>query len=309
MITLIRHTRAGVRSVRLGNWGVACAMLLGLSVLSAAGAGGYLLAVTWHPNGVVSESTVKNWQKELKAQRDEVERAKRESQEQLQALAMRVARVQAHMTRVDAVGQRVTELVGINDKEFDFTGTPAMGGPSSSVTSAVETSPMEFISQLDAMNSQLDTRGRQLAVLESLLLDKHMGTEKAISGKPTDIGYITSYFGYRTDPFHGGGAWHNGVDFAAAEGTEIYATAAGVVSFAGVKDGYGNVVEINHGDGLATRYAHNRSLSVKVGELVRKGQLISYMGTTGRSTAPHVHYEVLRDGLYLNPAKYLGAER
>ncbi len=306
MITLIRHTRAGVRSVRFGNWGVACVMLLGLSVLSAAVAAGYLLAVTWHPNGVVSEITVKNWQKELKAQRDEVEHAKRESQEQLQALAMRVAKVQAHMTRVDAVGMRVTELVGLDEKEFDFSGTPAMGGPDASVRGAVETSPMEFISQLDAMNSQLDTRGRQLAVLESLLLDKHMGTEKAISGKPTDIGYITSYFGYRTDPMHGGAAWHNGLDFAAAEGTEIHATAAGVVSFAGVKDGYGNVVEINHGDGLVTRYAHNHSLQVRLGELVRKGQVIARMGSTGRSTAPHVHYEVLRDGLFLNPAKYLG---
>lgn len=306
-LTLITHTRAGAKRLQLGRASQVCAALFGLSVIAGAGFGGYELAVKLHPNGVVSERTVESWQQELDAQRRAVDTTRSESEQQINALAARVARLQAHIARLDAVGERVTELVGLEGKEFEFNTEPAMGGPEGEpLANAPGASPLEFIDQLDAMNSQLETRGRQLAVLESLLLDKHMGTEKLISGHPVNSGYISSYFGYRSDPFHGNTTWHKGIDFVAPEGTDVMATAAGVVVFAGVKDGYGNVVEIGHGDGLVTRYGHNSKLVVKVGELVRKGQVIAKVGSTGRSTAPHVHYEVLRDGLFLNPAKYLG---
>lgn len=308
-VTLIRQSSVGLRSLRIGPAGLACAAVLALSVLAAAVTGGYLLAVKWHPNGVVRENTVNGWQRELQSQKVAVEKVKRESQDQMQALAARIARLQADMTRLDAVGLRVTELVGIDQKEFGFGQPVAVGGPESKIKGAVETSPMEFMAELDAMNSQLETKGRQLEVLESLLLDKHMGTEKLISGQPVKKAFITSYFGYRTDPFEGNSAWHNGIDFSAPEGTDIMATAAGVVSYAADKDGYGNMVEINHGDGLVTRYGHTKVMLVRVGDLVRKGQIIARVGMTGRTTAPHVHYEVVRDGLYLNPAKYLGTDK
>ncbi|MFZ5842630.1 MAG: peptidoglycan DD-metalloendopeptidase family protein [Pseudomonadota bacterium] len=306
-LTLITHTRGGAKRLQLGRAGQICAALAGVGLLSAACFGGYLVAVKLHPNGVVSQRTVENWQQELDAQRQAVETARAESEQQINALAARVARLQAHIARLDAVGERVTELVGLEGKEFEFSAEPALGGPEGEpIGTAPGASPLEFIGQLDAMHSQLETRGRQLAVLESLLLDKHMGTEKLISGHPVSTGYISSYFGYRTDPFHGSTTWHKGIDFVAPEGSDVLATAAGVVTFSGVKDGYGNLVEISHGDGLVTRYGHNSKLNVKVGELVRKGQVIAKVGSTGRSTAPHVHYEVARDGLFLNPAKYLG---
>lgn len=305
-LTLITHTRSGAKSLRLGRASQACAAVFGVALISAACFGGYSLAVKLHPNGVVSQHTVESWQQELDAQRQAVDTARQESEQQIKALAARVARLQAHIARLDAVGERVTELVGLEGKEFEFGSEPALGGPDGEVLGQPHgASPLEFIGQLDTMHSQLETKGRQLAVLESLLLDKHMGTEKLISGHPVNTGYISSYFGYRTDPFHGNTTWHKGIDFSAPAGSDVLATAAGVVTFAGVKDGYGNVVELGHGDGLSTRYAHNAKLAVKVGELVRKGQVIAKVGSTGRSTAPHVHYEVQRDGLFLNPAKYL----
>ncbi len=307
-LTLITHSRSGAKSLRLGRAGQMGMALFGLGLLGSACFAGYLLSIKMHPNGVVSERTVESWQAELEAQRRAVETTRAESEQQISALAARVARLQAHIARLDAVGERVTELVGLDDKEFEFSATPALGGPETGVVSAgSNASPLEFIGQLDAMHSQLETRGRQLAVLESLLLDKHMGTEKLISGNPVNTGYISSYFGYRTDPFHGNTTWHKGIDFVAPEGSDVLATAAGVVVVAGERDGYGNLVEISHGDGLVTRYGHNKQLTVKVGELVRKGQVIAKVGSTGRSTAPHVHYEVARDGLFLNPAKYLTA--
>lgn len=307
-ITLIRQTRIGLRTLHLGPLGLLGLATLVVAVLVAALTAGYLLAISWHPNGVVRAGTVKAWQQQLSAQQTEVAQVKQESQDQIQALTTRIARLQADMARLDAVGLRVVELVGIDEKEFGFGQPAAMGGPSAA-TQAFEMAPLDVLTQLDAMSSQLESKGRQLTVLESLLLDKHMGTEKLISGNPVQTGYITSHFGYRTDPFEGGSKWHSGLDFSAPAGSDILATAAGVVAEAGFHSEYGNVVDINHGDGLMTRYAHARSLLVKEGDLVRKGQVIARVGTTGRSTSPHVHYEVIRDGLFLNPARYLSDKR
>ncbi len=303
-LTLIRHSRAGVRRLQLGRKGQWLAGFTALAVLAGSAFGGYLAALKLHPNGVVSEQAVASFQQELAEQRSALAQARDDSKQQINALATRLARLQASMTRLDAVGERVTELVGIDGKEFDFGAAAAIGGPESLTAPRSDTSALEFISQLDAMDAELETKGRQLAVIESLLLDKHMGIEQRISGKPVDSGYVSSYFGLRTDPFHGGSAWHNGIDFAGREGSDVMATAAGVVTFAGSDGAYGNLVEINHGDGLVTRYGHNKNLLVKAGDIVRKGQVIARMGSTGRSTAPHVHYEVVRNGLYLNPAKF-----
>ena len=308
LLTLITHTRSGAKSLRVGRASQALFFIVGLSFMGLAGFSGYTLALKWHPNGAISQSTVATWQNELTEQREALEQAREASKSQITSLATRVARLQAQLTRLEAMGERVTELIGLDDKEFDFGVAPALGGPESPYSQGGTTSPLEFITQMDAMSAQLETRGRQLAVLESLLLDKHMGTEKLISGRPVETGYISSYFGYRTDPFHGGAAWHNGVDFSAPAGSDVIATAAGVVTYSGNMSGYGNLVVVSHGDGLQTRYGHNSKLVVKVGDLVRKGQVIAKVGSTGRSTSPHVHYEVVRDNLFLNPAKFLGGK-
>jgi murein DD-endopeptidase MepM/ murein hydrolase activator NlpD len=144
-----------------------------------------------------------------------------------------------------------------------------------------------------------------LTALESILLNHHIDEQRYLTGKPIEAGWLSSYYGVRKDPFSGLPAMHKGVDFAGKEGTKVIATAAGVVTWSGQRYGYGNLVEINHGDGLMTRYGHNKQLSVKIGDVVTKGQKIALMGNTGRSTGAHVHYEVIRNGLQQDPLPYV----
>jgi murein DD-endopeptidase MepM/ murein hydrolase activator NlpD len=126
------------------------------------------------------------------------------------------------------------------------------------------------------------------------------------SGRPVREGYISSYFGERMDPFNGEEAMHKGVDFATDAGADVLAVASGIVTWSGPREGYGNLVEINHGNGYTTRYAHNAQTLVSVGDTVERGQAVAVVGSTGRSTGPHVHFEVLRDGTQINPMAFVG---
>jgi murein DD-endopeptidase MepM/ murein hydrolase activator NlpD len=158
---------------------------------------------------------------------------------------------------------------------------------------------------MEQMLLKLDGQERKMAVLESILLNTHIDEEVFVSGRPIGKGWLSSYFGVRKDPFTGMPAMHKGVDFAGEEGADVVATGAGVVTWADKRFGYGNLIEIDHGEGIVTRYGHNKSLLVDVGERVTKGQVISKMGSTGRSTGPHVHYEVLKRGKQIDPLPYV----
>lgn len=243
------------------------------------------------------------WSEQLDRQRSEVTAARQELQERLDALTSRVGQMNAHVIRLDALGRRLTEMAELEKGEFDFDSAPALGGPQALVEGAV--AAPELTGMLDALTSQLRDRERQLSVLESLISTRNLNRQILPHGRPVAKSWVSSSFGHRTDPFTGRSSFHRGVDFAAPAGTEVMAVAAGVVTYSKSRFGYGNTVEINHGNGYVTRYAHNKSVLVEVGETVQKGQAIALIGSTGRSTGPHLHFEVLRQGRPVDPMSFV----
>lgn len=247
---------------------------------------------------------------ELARQRDEILEAKRVAEENLNALTLRLGQMQAHVIRLDALGQRLTRIAGLDSGEFDFSNPPAQGGPDEGESSDLASESValpDFMTQLDELSAQLKDREEQLNVLETLFIDRNLQARVLPAGRPVTKGWISSKFGIRTDPFSGKPARHKGIDLAAKEDSGMIAVAAGVVTWAGKRYGYGNLVEINHGKGYVTRYGHGKSVLVKVGDTVEKGQVIGTVGSTGRSTGPHVHFEVWLDGKAVDPMKYVQA--
>ena len=237
-------------------------------------------------------------------QQKELARTRTVAEHQLQALTLRVAELQARIVRLDALGERITTIAKLDKGEFDFAQGPALGGPESGDLGAAYSNP-EFIDTIDGLVARIDNRQQQLEILESLLANRKLQDEKFVAGRPIIKGWMSSRFGRRNDPFTGRLAMHEGVDFAGKLGSDIIAVASGVVTWSGERYGYGQMVEINHGGGFVTRYAHNQEHRVKVGDIVKKGQVIAQMGSSGRSTGPHVHFEVYKHGRPVDPASYI----
>ena len=240
-------------------------------------------------------------ERELAQQKSMITKARTNAQSELDALAARLGLMQAHVTRLDALGERLVTISKLDSKEFNFTHNPAFGGPHESESSV----SLAFENVLNDLSDQLDSREQQLSILEDVLMSKQVKKETRPSGRPIKKGWTSSYFGKRTDPFTGKLAMHKGMDFAGREGSEIVAVSAGVITWASSRYGYGDLVEINHGHGYTTRYGHNAKIVVNVGDAVEKGQTISLMGSTGRSTGPHVHYEVLLNGRQVDPLNFV----
>ncbi|HEY9199619.1 MAG TPA: M23 family metallopeptidase, partial [Gammaproteobacteria bacterium] len=211
--------------------------------------------------------------------------------------------------RIEGLGQRLVKLADLDAAEFNFGADPGQGGPVEAVALDAGFAVPDFLDELESLSSRLKDRERQLIVLEDVLQSHGTGSHSHPSGQPVSDGWLSSYFGMRTDPFTGRPARHQGVDFAGKLGTAIVAVASGVVTWSGPREGYGNLVEIDHGKGFITRYAHNQRNLVKTGQSVRKGQQVARMGSSGRSTGPHVHFEVLRNGRQVNPLYYMSATR
>jgi murein DD-endopeptidase MepM/ murein hydrolase activator NlpD len=248
-----------------------------------------------------------NWSAELLRQKAQIEDTKRVLQEKVNALALRVGQMNASVIRLDALGKRLTRMANLDDGEFDFGHPPSLGG-----AEGADGQPAQIpnlTAMVDDLGSQLASREQQLGVLENMILTRELNKQVYPEGRPVEEGWISSYFGRRADPFTGYTAVHKGVDFAGAEGTKVTAVAAGLVTYAGDRSGYGQMVEINHGNGLATRYCHNEQILVKPGDMVRKGQDLALMGSTGRSTGPHVHFEVLKNGVQVDPLRFIGEDR
>jgi murein DD-endopeptidase MepM/ murein hydrolase activator NlpD len=243
----------------------------------------------------------------LAQQRIDLQAARGQIDGQVDALAARVGMLNAQLLRLDALGRRLTDLAGLDRGEFDFEQVPPAGGPEASEVQGGSAQVPGLTAVLDALESQIENREQQLFALETLLASRELGARIMPGGLPLIGGWISSHFGRRTDPFTGRGAFHSGVDFAGTPGSRVIAVGPGVVSFAGYKSGYGNVVEISHPTGYMTRYGHNSRNLVRVGQSVQKGDPIAVIGSTGRSTGTHVHFEVLRDGNVLNPTRYLAA--
>lgn len=227
-----------------------------------------------------------------------------QAQRELNALAARVGELQAQANRLNALGDRLTRMGGLKDGEFDFDRPVGVGGAESDVRDMPKA---ELGRSLDVLARRLRASGEQLGVLDTLLTDRQLTANAVPSRMPVLNSYVTSGFGNRADPIAGGGEFHKGIDFEANTGDPVLAVADGVVSFVGERSGYGNVVEIDHGNGYTTRYAHNSRLERRIGELVRAGEEIAKAGSTGRSTGAHVHLEVWQDGRVVNPRPFLQA--
>ena len=254
------------------------------------------------------EEQLAAWRAELNSQEQLLAETRKASQEKIDALSVKLAQMNAQVIRLEALGRRLTQMADLDDGEFDFDSTPALGGPEPEAPGRSVAMPgMEFL--LDTLAMQIQDRHRQLDILEDLMLNRTLSDEVHPEGRPVNAGWISSYFGLRTDPFTGKATRHKGVDFAGKEGAEVIAVAAGVVTWSGNRYGYGEMVEINHGNGYSTRYAHNSKNLVAVGDKVSKGQVVSLMGRTGRATGPNLHFEVMRGGRKVDPLEYIRGTR
>jgi len=226
------------------------------------------------------------------------------SRRDMDALALQLGSLQAQATRLNALGQRLTEIGKLGDGEFDFSKPPALGGAEDS---AAVSHPVDFdlAGNIAGLRDQFAQQETQLSVIENLLLGRKLETALVPAGYPVNNSYVGSGFGARVDPINGQIESHLGLDFDAEMGADIKAVAAGVVVWSGERAGYGRVVEIDHGNGYMTRYAHNSANVVHVGERVKFGQVIAKVGSTGRSTGPHCHFEVWLNGRPMNPQKYV----
>lgn len=237
---------------------------------------------------------------QVEQQQAQIEATREDAQREINALAARLGELQAEANRLNALGERLTRIGQLQDGEFDFNEPVGVGG-----TGVVEDMPKnELDIGMARLGAQFEASGDQLSVLESLLFNRQLDMNSVPSREPIDS-YITSSYGGRADPIRGGRAFHKGIDFKASTGDPVLAVADGVISFSGARSGYGNTVEIDHGNGYVTRYAHNSKLTLKVGGLVRAGQEIAKAGSTGRSTGAHVHFEVWKNGVAVNPHQFL----
>ncbi len=292
------------RQINMSGLSVAFAAVLVVALFSgAAFYGGHRYSVQ---NGSgVSLRAAAALNAEIDAQRASIERTRQETEDTLDALAIRLGQMNARVIRLDALGRRLTEMADLDDGEFDFDSTPALGGPEEPDTSGATAAVPDVLTAMQGLAEQLDSREAQLNVLESVILNQNLNERVYPQGRPVESGWMSSYFGRRTDPFTGKPANHRGVDFAGKAGSQILAVADGVVTWSAKRYGYGQMVEINHGNGYSTRYAHNSENLVAVGEEVRKGQTVALMGDSGRATGPNLHFEVLHKGQRVNPVKFI----
>jgi murein DD-endopeptidase MepM/ murein hydrolase activator NlpD len=292
------------RQVNLSGKSAAAFSVLIIGVLgTAAFAGGYWYSA--QTGSGVSVGEVANLTDQLDLQRAAIDTTRQQTEDTLDALAIRIGQMNARIIRLDALGRRLTEMADLQDGEFDFDSQPAIGGPEEPYLSGSAVAVPEVLAAMTELDSQLENREAQLGVLESVLLNQNLSERVYPHGMPVKAGWMSSYFGRRTDPFTGKPANHQGVDFAGKAGAEIIAVADGIVTWSSPRYGFGKLVEINHGNGYATRYAHNSENLVAIGEEVRKGQTVALMGDTGRATGPNLHFEVLQNGRRVNPVTFI----
>jgi len=222
----------------------------------------------------------------------------------LDVMAAQLGKMQAQLQRLDALGARLAKLTGMKPQEFQFDQPPAQGGPLiTQPNQAVSAATLE--QQLNQLTQVVADRSDKLMALETMLMQNALSRNLLPSSAPIDTGFYSSNFGWRTDPFTGQSAMHEGVDYMVEAGTAIHASAGGIVVYSDYHAQYGNMVEIDHGNDIVTRYAHASRLAVKVGDVVRRGDKIAEVGSTGRSTGNHLHFEVRYKGIAQNPVRFL----
>lgn len=299
-IVLCRSTR-GTRHLTLTPPLAAGIAISALAVLAGCFGLGFGMARNF--GHVPADERILVLQQAIAGQQAAVEQARDAARDRVNALAIRVASLNAQVIRLNALGGRLTEMAKLDDGEFDFSVAPGIGGPDEPAVSAGGMTALG--TELDDLDARLGHQQRQLSILATLLVDRKLNEEIRPRGRPVKAGFISSYFGRRTDPFTGELREHRGIDFAAKIGTEIVAVATGVVTWAGPRQGYGSMVEVTHGNGYVTRYAHNARNLVRVGDHVQQGETIALMGATGRATGPNLHFEVWHHGRPVDPQRFI----
>jgi murein DD-endopeptidase MepM/ murein hydrolase activator NlpD len=301
-IILISDRLARARSVTLATRHLLASAMLAFAFMLAGTAALYWLTLRY-----AIELPLPAFQKlVLAAQQAEAERSRAFVQQNLGAMAVKLGEMQAQLTRLDALGERLTAVAGVRD--IKLSTPPGLGGATTTMPPQ-NLSLGEFNEKLLAVARQLDNRNDMLSVLEAQLFEQALKKKMMPTMLPVGSPYNASSFGRRIDPFTGQMAMHEGIDFLAELGSDVHAAAAGVVQFAGFHPQYGYMVDIDHGNDLVTRYAHLSKLFVKEGDVVQRGRRIALSGSTGRSTGPHLHFEVRFRGVAQNPSKFLHMNR
>jgi len=277
-----------------------------LAVFGCMGAGVALAMLVASPRDRAL-AEIRDLKQQIRQQDAQLGGVRQDAQRGLDALAVKLGQLQAQSTRLNALGERLAEVGKLDDGEFDFDQQPAVGGVEDAGSSAYALPPA-LDDSINQLASQFDRQQAQLSALQSLLLDARIESNLKPTGMPVP-GYISSYFGVRADPFDGRSARHTGIDISTPFGTPVRTVAEGMVTFAGVRSGYGDVIEIDHGNGYMTRYAHNSALVARPGQHVQVGDVVARAGSTGRSTGPHVHFEVWYDGRVVNPLAFVRNHR
>ena len=289
----------------LSRKGFVVLVVIAFTILFGTGIGSYYFGAS---NAIYKPSAkqlrLAYVQTSLEKGQTHLEQVEHNVEQQLDTFGRRIGQIQAHMSRLNALGKRLTDMADLETAEFNFDSNPALGGPSHE---GQHQTANDLIAALDELERSVLNKSDQLSVLENLLTDYDLHSSQFPHGWPVSDGWISSGYGYRNDPFSGERAFHQGVDIASEKGAPIRAVAAGVVTVSGARAGYGLMVEVNHGKGYVTRYAHALVTMVKTGDRVEKGDVLAVVGSTGRSTGAHLHFEVLLDGKAVDPLKYIRA--
>ena len=304
-IILVSNRYAKARSITLTRMHLAVLAILASVLFTAAVLVAQYAIVRFQP-GLMSNG-LRAWL--ASAQEDEQQKQQAYLRKSMDTLAMRLGQMQAQLLRLDGLGARLAKLTGMKPQEFSFGQPPAQGGPYLPASALQEISLEAVEQQMAQLGVLLSDRSDKLVALETLLMQEKLSKKLLPSVPPISVGWSSSNFGWRTDPFTGNSAMHEGVDYVVPSGTSIHASASGMVVYSDLHPQYGNMVEIDHGNQVITRYAHGSKLLVKVGQMVRRGQEIALSGSTGRSTGPHLHFEVRYKGIAQNPVRFLEQAR
>jgi murein DD-endopeptidase MepM/ murein hydrolase activator NlpD len=294
IILVSKHLRAP-KKINLGHQRTA--VVFGASAFLAVA---LVFGLGFVANTVAGSVQVSQLKSQVDEQNKQIAELKADNQRDMNAMALRLAELQAQANRLNALGIRLTRDSKLNGGEFNFDRVPGAGGGEK----AEDVSAAELEQNLKQLQAEFEASSQQLSVLESMLFEQELELKSQPTTRPTE-GFVTSGFGYRMHPVLGGRAHHNGIDFEANIGDPVRSAGNGLIKFAGWKSGFGNVVEIDHQNGYVTLYAHNSAFVVKEGDIVRAGQVVAKAGSTGRSTGPHVHFEVHKDGRPVNPRAFL----
>jgi murein DD-endopeptidase MepM/ murein hydrolase activator NlpD len=306
MQIILLHPRFQAKSLTLTNRHILLIALIFMAGVIGGAASLYYLTINHTIGGklaIIGEARASS-------SLDDAVQQEKYIKENLAAMAIKLGEMQAQLMRLDALGERVQGLAGVKPEEFNFKELPGRGGAELSSLGKRDAhtfSMAEFRQLLEATEKNIEHRADYMNVVETSLMRDKIRFKLLPTIQPVNVSYNASGFGWRIDPFSGKGAFHEGIDFSAPAGTPIVAAAGGVVIAAEYHHQFGNMLEIDHGNNIVTRYAHASKLLMKVGDIVKRGQQIAHVGSTGRSTGAHLHFEVLVKGVQQDPHKFLAA--